>query len=374
MKPIVRKAERALAAIPKSIEVSAQMRRTFNALVFLAQQSGIQQPMHKAPVAKVLEVAGFAPGDLAGLKVTLTQMVGAAIEWDSPNAESPQWTVSTLLAGAEIDPSGEWISWSYSIALWEELIYPTLYAAISIEDTWAMRTHASVALFEICSRYVRPGITASTPARSWRWWQRALMGRPDPGVLQEDDLEAFTSFKRDLLAAAIEEAQRAGTLQIVMQETEHPQRGILVSFDVTRQAVPASEVVLAVNEPGEGVGAGRLATCTADVSPDLGVDLDQSPHGVRTRTDYGLQTIAHSRAVKGGTLAWDSSVAKIAAMASDERTDLLQRFERDLSRMNAHPAIARRLRSSGWTHPLVLPDLLAFFEREIATADPRSEA
>ena len=365
MKPIVRKADRTLAAIPKSIEVTAEMRRTFNALVYIAQQDGIQAPIHKAPVARVLEVAGFAPGDLPGLKHALTQMVGATIEWDSPNSDSPQWTVSTLLAGAGIDPSGEWLDWSYSIALWQELIYPTLYASIPIEDTWAMRTHASLALFEICSRYARPGKSSSTPSRSWRWWQRALKGQPDPGVLAETDLEEFKAFKRDLLEAAIEDVHRGGALQLVLHETAHPQRGLLISFDVTKQDALAIEVALAGQTPGEPdiATVGMSTTCTEGVSVDVGCDNEPLPGG-RARSEHRFQFIANALRTKPGTPAWNSAVAQIAALADNERADLLQRFERDLSRVNAHPAIARRLRTNGWTHTMVLPDLVAFYERE----------
>jgi hypothetical protein len=369
MKSIAKKADRTLAAAPKTHEVTAAMRRTFNALVFLAQEGRIQDPMHSAPVDRVLELAGYAPGDLSALKHNLTLMVGTPIEWDSPSSESQSWTVSTLIAGAKIGEDGKWLSWSYSIALWKELIYPAIYAEINLEDTWNLRTHAAMALFEICSRYVRPGSVASTPARSWRWWHQALVGHPVSAVLSEDEDEALRAFRREILVPALHEVERTGALQVEVNEITDPAHGILISFAVMRQGssgIQTQSIGLSIQQQSTNEASPPLSTETAESTVasqhDFVQPVPRSP--VARRFDF----VAESLLPKPGDAAWDSAVTEIAAMTPANLEDLTVRFERALQEQNAHPSIARRLRSNGWRHHLVLPSLVAFFDRQRCAA------
>jgi hypothetical protein len=90
-------------------------------------------------------------------------MVSTTVEWQSPTTgEGSSWNVSGLLAHARLskEQGQVWVEWSYAVNLKQELLEPTVFARLRLEIISQLRSHAGVALYEICTRYKEVGRTA----------------------------------------------------------------------------------------------------------------------------------------------------------------------------------------------------------------------
>jgi len=229
--PELKKAQEAIAILPKSGRITLLTRRLFNSLLQLAQEDG-ELTMYRRRLSKVMANASFESNNTEVVKEQLRRMASIQVEWNSTSGEGERrWGVSNLLADAEIieERGAVWIEWSYSEKVRMKLLDPEIYARISLQAYSQMRSSASAALYEICVRYVtNPShLTMRAP---WQWWRPRLTGNPEDAV----EATEYKFFKRDVLKPSIDEVNRLADISVELVEHKDGRRVSEIQFKVSK--------------------------------------------------------------------------------------------------------------------------------------------
>ena len=232
----LRKAVDALAIVPTRQRIYPLARKLYNVLLYLAQRQGLENDTYRAALSEITNKANFHSRDLELIKNHLRQMNSTQVEWQSPTGdEGSRWDVSNLIAHASIDEPGQGraitVEWSFAPNIKRELLNPKRFAQISLAFQSSLRSHASIALFEICSRYV-DNPSRLTARNNWEWWRPVLTGIP------ESEASAYLKykyFKRDVLTPTVAELNKVTDLQIEMIEHKEGRRIRELQFSVRRK-------------------------------------------------------------------------------------------------------------------------------------------
>ncbi|MDZ5456045.1 replication initiation protein [Azohydromonas lata] len=211
---VVRKHVNAVAFMPRDRKITLLARRSFNVLLHVAQrQSG--KDIYSAPLSEIINLSRFDSNNYELLKKTLKQLMGTVVEWQSPTAgEFDVWEASTLLAGCKLIKNRKsgaiTIEWSYSPQIREQLMGPDRYARIALDVVTQLRSHAAMALYEICVRYI-DNPSHLTARQHWRWWRPVLTGQQDDPTRKPPE---YRYFKRDVLTPAIAEINALSDIEV----------------------------------------------------------------------------------------------------------------------------------------------------------------
>ena len=258
--PLLRKPVNTLAIVPKSHKITSLGRKSYNVLLHEAQAQGLDKAVFQAPLERIIRGIDFDSNDQALIKQHLRAMVSTTVEWQSPTTgEGASWNVSGLLAHARLSKvRGQvWVEWSYAVNLKQELLEPTVFARLSLEILSQLRSHAGIALYEICSRYKDIGRTSR---QAWSWWRPVLSGRPETDKTAR--LE-YRIFKRDTLKPAVAEVNAVTDLEIELVEHKAGRFIDELQFLIRRKP----QAMLALRVPSEPVDLSLIARAQA-----LGVD------------------------------------------------------------------------------------------------------
>ena len=211
----------ALMPIQGGRRISLLGRRLFNVLLYRSQDEG-EQEEYEARLHEVVSAADYSSKDTAPLKKILKELMSTTVEWQSPSSgEIETWDACNLLSGAGITKdkrSGAvTIRWRFDSKVRSQLLSPDRYARLSLEAITQLSSHAAMALYEICARYVdNPG--HKTARQHWRWWKPVLTG-----FAGDDSKSEYRFFKRDVLNRAIAEINERTNIE-VRGPLEHKER------------------------------------------------------------------------------------------------------------------------------------------------------
>lgn len=408
---LLRKAVNTLAIVPKSTRITTLGRKGYNVLLFHAQDQGLERDVFRAPLDRIIKGLDFDSNDHALIKKHLRAMVSTTVEWQSPTTgEGSSWNVSGLLAHARLykERGQVWIEWSYAVNLKQELLQPTVFARLRLEVISQLRTHAGVALYEICTRYKEIGRTARQP---WRWWQPVLSGNPPSERLARQE---YRIFKRDTLKPAIAEINAVTDIEIEL--VEHKQGRFVDELQFHIQT--KKQGALALGQPPAPVDMALVARAQALGIADEAAEALVHEHGeaafaaglealqrrlasafpepLRDPLRY-LKSLLPAEAVRAQKKAesepaatardelpglatkdlqarrharwlaeWlrrkrERIAAEIRALSAERQAELAQALQADLEARRMHPSVIKRLQVSGWQHPLVLQEMLRFY-------------
>ena len=409
---LLRKAVNTLAIVPKSTRITTLARKTYNVLLYQAQDQGLEREVFRAPLESIITGLDFDSNDHALIKKHLRAMVSTTVEWQSPTTgEGSAWHVSGLLAHASLTKqAGQvWIEWSYAVNLKQELLEPTVFARLRLEVISQLRSHAAVALYEICTRYKDIGQTAR---QEWRWWVPVLSGNP---VTEKSARLEYRIFKRDTLKSAVAEINAITDIEVELVERKQGRAIGEIQFRIRpkRQAslplsMPPKPVDLALIARAQRLGIGddaaeAMAQNYGDEAFRAGLDsLERRlasgfPEPLRDPIRY-LRALMPGEAVRAGKRA-DDAAAKAVSGAGDQRVgdreaqdkrrarwlaewtrrqherlssaiealspeaqkELVDGLLGALQARSAHPSIVKRLATSGWQHPMVRQEMLRYY-------------
>ena len=401
---VLRKAVNALAIVPQSTRITYLARKTYNVLLHEAQAQGLERDVYQAPLDEIVKGIDFDSNDTGLVKKHLRGMVTTAVEWQSPTlGEGQAWNVCGLLAHAKLfkERGQVWVEWSYAPNLKHELLEPSVFARLRLEVLTQLRSHPAVALYEICSRYREVGRTSRN---AWRWWHPVLTGQPpDPAKLEKLD---YRFFKRDTLKPAIAEVSTITDLEIELVEHK---RGRFID-EIQFAIAPKRQAALPMSEARRPVDLSLAKRAQACGLPEPALEklLDEFgeepvqqmlpalerrqqaafPEPVRDPVRYARVLLGNApsaaeparpapvqnpagqqAAVKAEWLAtWrerrvDSMKAEIAKLSPDALQQLLATVEAELEARQIHPSVLRRLRQSGWLHPLVVMEVVRAYAK-----------
>ncbi len=211
----VRKHVNAVALMPVKggRRITKLGRKLFNVLLHRAQDDGMQTE-YTARLHEVLTAANYDSKDAAPVRKILLELMSTTVEWQSPSsAEIETWEACGLLSGAgtrkDKATGAVTVFWRYDTKVRDQLLSPDRYARLSLEAITQLSTHAAMALYEICARYVdNPG--HKTSKQHWRWWRPVLTG-----VASDDSKAEYRFFKRDVLTKAVAEINALTNLDVV---------------------------------------------------------------------------------------------------------------------------------------------------------------
>ncbi|MES2716053.1 MAG: replication initiation protein [Pseudomonadota bacterium] len=421
--PLLRKPVNTLAIVPKSHKITSLGRKSYNVLLHEAQEQGLDKTVFQAPLERIIRGVDFDSNDQALIKKHLRAMVSTTVEWQSPTTgEGSSWNVSGLLAHARLSKlRGQvWVEWSYAVNLKQELLEPTVFARLSLEIISQLRSHAGIALYEICARYKDIGRTSR---QAWSWWRPVLSGRPETDKTAR--LE-YRIFKRDTLKPAIAEVNAVTDLEIELVEHKAGRFIDELQFLIRRKPQanlplrrPSEPVDLSLVARAQALGvddsrAEELAEAYGEAALRSGLDALQRrlasayPEPLRDPYRY-LKTLMPGEATRAGQGAaaadtappsaaprapadaaaapaaapasadqqrrqaqWSAAwlrqrhaqvAASIAALSAAEQAGLCDALAEDMAARQVHPSIRKRLQGSGWQHPMVLHEMLRFYAR-----------
>lgn len=232
----LRKTVDALAIVPTKERLSLLARKTYNVMMYLAQEQGVEQSIYRARLRDVVTSLEFNSKNTEVLKEHLRQMVTTKVEWQSPSTgEGARWGVSALIAHADlVHVGGEVImEWSYAPTIKQAILDPERYAKISLQFQAAFKSMGGLALYEICARYVDnpAGVTAR---QAWTWWRPVLTGEPESYVWGA--YEEWKYFKRDVIKGAVAEVNRLTDLSVEAIEHRRGRSVVDLQFKVARKS------------------------------------------------------------------------------------------------------------------------------------------
>lgn len=406
----LRKPVFSLALVPQNSKITALGRRTWNVLLHIAQDQGLERETFRAALTDIVRGLDYNSGDMKIIKTHLRSMVSTLVEWQSPTAgEWQTWDVCGMLSHARLSKErGQvFVEWSYAVNMRHELLDPEIFAKLSLDVISQLGSHPSVALYEICSRYLGVGQTARKP---WSWWRPVLLGRPDDARLQK--LE-YRIFKRDTLRPALAEINALADIEVEMLEyksgrfvadlqftvRKKPQRilavqqrnsaepvDVAVLASAEKLGIDASRVERLIEEFGDGAvasGVQAVEKRAAHAFPEplrdplrylksvLPGHAAAAAETVAQATGHVVPVVAPSPVNSGERLAqWEKRwlaqriealAAEIAAMPAHRQAELTQGLQERLLERKAHPALIQRLSGKGWTHPMVRHEMVRFY-------------
>ena len=193
-------------------KITVYERKLYNVLLHRAQGLGVQDE-YSARMHEIIKDTDFGSNNTEHVKKALKNLMTTVVEWQSPTSgEIQDWEACVLLSGAAIRKNkttkAVTLTWRYDLRIREQLLSPDRYARLIMESITQLRTHAAIALYEICVRYVdNPG--RKTARQHWRWWRPVLCGQAYDATKGE-----YRYFKRDVLLPAIAEINQCTELEI----------------------------------------------------------------------------------------------------------------------------------------------------------------
>ena len=259
---ILRKAVTTLAIAPQTENLTRVGRLAYNVMLKLSQDMpAAEDGGFSAPLSEIVRGFGATPRDSDRVREYIVQMCSTVVRWfplaasDAPLMpadDQPQGTLAgieqpptdtfsgrvfTLLAEARLfRRSGErWMTWYFPPTVRDFLLDPARYAQLNIRELALLSRYASVALAEICSRYLdSPG--GLTNRADPEWWMTMLRSGPDTKP------RPWRKFKSETLRPALAEINQLMSMEVEVLEFKQGRAVTSVQFSVKRKGNPRAEV------------------------------------------------------------------------------------------------------------------------------------
>ena len=257
-----------LAIVPRSGSMTRLGRQTYDIMMFVAKEQRAEDAetgTFGCPVSELVRGMDGSMQSTRELKRHLRSMVTHVVEWQSPTpGETAEWGACTLLAQVQlVRRKGEdWVRWAYPPIVRDELMNPQRFAQLNRATIARFRTHAGLALYEICARY-KDNPAHLTSKQHWTWWVPVLTGKPK----QEKTRTQFRFFNRDTLKPAIKEVNEFSEINVELIEDKRGRSIENLQFRVT------SKTELRFHRPAP-IELGKVIRATElGISSDIAEDL-----------------------------------------------------------------------------------------------------
>ena len=404
----LRKPVNTLAIVPQSRRITPLFRKSYNVMLYLAQEQGLERDIYRAPISAILSGLDFDSHDTELVKKHVRAMASTAVEWQSPTTgEGVSWAVSGLIGHAEIkrERGQNWLEWSYSVKLKQELLQPSVFARLSLGIISQLRSHGGIVLYEICSRYRGVGRTSRQP---WSWWRPVLSGKPET---EKTKALEYRFFKRDVLKTALAEVNAITDIEVELLECREGRFISDLQFVVKQKAqaplplqIPPKplDMSLVVKAQKLGIDDYRAEQLLNDFGDEVlksGLEALEKrlgssfPEPLRDPYRY-LKSLMPGEAAKvrvkvqaeearndpsspksretaaarqaKWTEEWlrkrrQAIVDDLNALSDDEQASISSALLADLEGRGVHPAIRKRLLQSGWRHQMVMAEMVRYY-------------
>lgn len=400
-----------LAIVPTSGTITRVARQAYTIMLLLAKEQGAEDAktqMFSSPVNSIIRGFDGNLGSKVRLKADLKSMVSHVVEWQSPSSgETQEWGALPLLAEVRLKLQGgeHWVQWAYPPSLRQEMLDPQIFAKLNRSTVAKFRSHAGLALYEICARY-QDNPSHLTSKREWRWWVPVLTGKP----LAEDSKVEFRFFNRDTVKPAVQEINEISELLVEAKEIRVGKTIQFLQFEVRKK--PTAQLGRPQALEGSALAKAEKLGIPDALAEDLWLRygneellaalnklsqrLSQVASPVRSKAAYlktvlannGLEAEAelivravskedeYAKAVEppkanpaqvSHQQLQDSEKSRVAlvrgeiqAMSTAEREALLRDYKAFAVETNQLPSIIKKVEQGEWQSGLVLGELMRF--------------
>ncbi|MBK6388345.1 MAG: replication initiation protein [Rhodoferax sp.] len=141
------------------------------------------------------------------------------------------------------------------------MLSPLRYAQIRRSTIARFRSHAGLALYEICARY-KDNPSHLTSKQRWQWWLPVLTGKPLPDEIKTE----FRFFNRDTIKPAVEEVNEVSELVVTALEFKVGRSVEYIQFEVRKK--PETPVV-----ESQPIDLRDVARAPLGIDPETAEDL-----------------------------------------------------------------------------------------------------
>jgi hypothetical protein len=405
----IKKPVSTLAIVPTSGAITRVARQAYTIMLMLAKEQGAEDSktgLFSAPVNTIIKGFDGNIGTKVRLKADLKSMVSHVVEWQSPSeGEVTEWGALPLLAEVRLKlQSGEhWVHWAYPPSLRQEMLDPQIFAKLNRLTISKFRSHAGLALYEICARY-QDNPSHLTSKRAWKWWVPVLTGKP----MAEDSKVEFRFFNRDTVKPAVEEINEVSELIVEAKEYRVGKSIEYLQFSVRKK--PTKQLNHLAPIEGSGLAKAEKLGIPNAIAEELwlrhGNDdflaalnklaqrLSQVASPVRSKVAY-LKAVLTNRGIEEETAQIEIAVAKevpsrwdpkpnpaevsqhiliesqknrtalvrgeILELSDPEREELLQEYRAYAMAAGKHPNIIKKVDAGEWQSGILLGELMAFY-------------
>lgn len=236
-----RKTNEAIGLRVSEGRLSLLSRKLFNVMVYHAQQMKV--PGENAPIAteagkkyfwvplaEVARDAAYDSNDTEKLKIHLEELQNIRVHME----DGIQWTSQRLVSAVTlVNPLGLkkkggqlWFGFAFPPEVETLVMSPGSYTKLAIYYQTLLRSGASLALYEICRRYLT-NPSKLTNRQEWQWWYGALTGNPITEAIPQ-----YKYFKRDVLKTSIAEINLVTDINVEMIEHTQGRKVVGIQFKV----------------------------------------------------------------------------------------------------------------------------------------------
>ena len=199
-----------VSAIHINNKLTLLQRKLSNVLLLNAYDNLLVNRTHRIDIKMLSLILGYNSRDMDTLKDALRGLVNTTLEWNILNEKGQEkWGISSLLAYGEIE--GGICAYEYSAALASRLYNPDIYSNINLGIQRQFTSGYTLALYENCYRFYKPG-----EKRSTGWWQletfRVLMGVDDNQYYHQ-----FKELNRKIIKPSIDEINKTSNILIASE-------------------------------------------------------------------------------------------------------------------------------------------------------------
>ncbi|MDB5772827.1 MAG: hypothetical protein JWM42_3201 [Burkholderia sp.] len=249
-----RKTNEAIGLRVSEGRLSLLSRKIFNVMVYHAQQvrtkgenapidTEVAKSYYWIPMAELARDAAYDSRDTELFKQQVQELQNIRIF----SEDAIQWTSERLVSSVKlVNPRGLkkqggmlWFGFAFPPEVENMIMTPGSYTKLSVYYQALLRSGASLALYEICRRYMTNPSKVTNRAE-WEWWYGALTGNPVREAIPE-----FKYFKRDVLKNAVTEINMVTDINVELIEHKQGRRVAELQFRVT----PARQELLALSAP-----------------------------------------------------------------------------------------------------------------------------
>lgn len=236
-----RKTNEAIGLRVSEGRLSLLSRKLFNVMVYHAQQ--LRVPGENAPIAteaakkyfwiplaEVARDAAYDSNDTEKLKVHLEELQNIRVHME----DGIQWTSQRLVSAVSlVNPAGLkkrggqlWFGFAFPPEVATLVMSPGSYTKLAIYYQTLLRSGASLALYELCRRYLT-NPSKVTSRQEWEWWYGALTGNPITEAIPQ-----YKYFKRDVIKPAVAEINMVTDINVELIEHTQGRKVIALQFRV----------------------------------------------------------------------------------------------------------------------------------------------
>ena len=228
-----------LAPRIKGDKLTAMVKKLYAVVLLVSQEQGDREE-YSMPLAELVLRGNIDSKNTKLIRSHLESMRRFSVTWNTRRGDEVEWRNTGLLKEVWItrgQGKAAILYWELSKKIRERLIDPeSFFTRLSLQMMTSLRSGSSISLYEICCQYAsnnHDGEGGLTRRAAFAWWRPRLSGS-----LEDDSLQEYKYFKRDMLVPALKEVNEITDIEVELIEHRVGRRIGEIQFRVRKKEKP----------------------------------------------------------------------------------------------------------------------------------------